>query len=277
MAHAPALQRVHRGENNTALLLAWYDSVRRGEEDQWPKVVYYLMGADAWCASESWPPREARELALYLAADGRLETEPSQAAPDTYIYDPADPTPTTGGSIVSYVFTPGSADIAEVQRRADVLTYTSKTLAADLDIVGPMRMTLFARSSAPDTDFFARISDVFPDGRAIQLQSGLVRARFRALDQAPSLLAPGKVYQFDIDMAATANRFCRGHSIRIDISSADFPKYDRNANLGGGEGDPDTAAQTIFHDLEHPSHVVLMVLGKGPDFACEQTCQERSS
>ena len=121
-------------------------------------------------------------------------------------------------------------------------------------------MTLYASSTATDTDFVARLSDVFPDGRAIQLQAGALRTRYRDPDTEPSLLQPGHVYQLDIDMWATANRFTAGHRLRIDISSADFPRYDRNTNLGGHPGQPVPARQRIYHDPEHPSHLQARVL-----------------
>jgi putative CocE/NonD family hydrolase len=121
-------------------------------------------------------------------------------------------------------------------------------------------MILYARSSALDTDFVARLSDVFPDGRAIQLQSGILRARYRNLAGEPELLDPGRTYRFEIDLWATANRFKAGHRLRVDISSADFPRYDRNSNRAGAPGDPIVARQTIYHDPEFPSHLLVSVL-----------------
>ena len=120
-------------------------------------------------------------------------------------------------------------------------------------MVGPLRMILYASSSAVDTDFVARLSDVFPDSRAILLQSGILRARYRNLEDEPQLLEPSRIYRLEIDMWATANRFKAGHRIRVDISSADFPRFDRNTNRGGEPGSPIPAQQTIYHDPEHPS------------------------
>ena len=185
---------------------------------------------------------------------------PPQLQEHRYTYDPADPTPTVGGSICSFVYPPGSVDVSEVQRRDDVLTFTTDVLASDLDVVGPLRLVLYACSSAVDTDFSARLSDVFPDGRAIQLQSGMLRARFRDIQGEPELLEPGQVYCFDIDMWATANRFAAGHRLRVDISSADFPRFDRNTNLGGAAGAPVPAEQTLLSGPEHPSRLVIRVL-----------------
>jgi putative CocE/NonD family hydrolase len=190
-----------------------------------------------------------------------LQTSPprQQAAADSYIYDPNDPTPTVGGSIVSFLYPPGSVDVSEAQRRSDVLVYTTEALTEDLDVVGPLTMILYASSSAVDTDFVVRLSDVFPDGRAIQLQSGMLRARYRNLAE-PELLEPGRVYRLEIDLWATANRFKAGHRLRVDIASADFPHFDRNSNRGGDPGDPIRAEQKIFHDQQHPSHLKLSIL-----------------
>jgi putative CocE/NonD family hydrolase len=199
---------------------------------------------------------------FYLGPGGTLlSQEPrSLAEPDGYTYDPGDPTPTKGGSIVSYVYPPGSVDVSEVQQRPDVLTYTTEPLPEDLDVAGPLRMILYVSSSAVDTDFVARLTDVFPDGRALQLQAGALRTRYRDAEGEPGFLEPGRVYRLEIDMWATANRFKAGHRLRVDISSADFPKFDRNTNRGGEPGDPIPARQTIYHDPEHPSHLQVHVL-----------------
>ncbi len=260
----PELHHSHGIFTNFEMLLRWYDSVRADTLDAWPTVIYYLLGANEWCVADAWPPPEARAVCLYLGAGGRLTRQlpPPESAPDHFTYDPYNPTPTVGGSIVSYVYPPGSVDVSAVQKRSDVLSFTTAPLERDLDVAGPLRVTLFASSSALDTDFAARLSDVFPDGRAIQLQSAMLRARYRNLEGEPELLEPGRIYRFAIDLWATANRFKAGHRLRLDICSADFPKYDRNTNRGGVPGDPIPAHQTIHHDAEHPSHLVLHVLGE---------------
>ncbi len=258
----PELDRIYRGSDLLGVIERWYAAVRDGELESWPRVTYYLMGANEWRAADSWPVADAVPARFYLGAGGTLTSqEPQQPAePDGYVYDPADPTPTLGGSIVSYVYPPGSVDVSGVQQRPDVLTYTTAPLESDLDVAGPLRMVLYASSSAVDTDFAARLSDVFPDGRAIQLQSGSLRTRYRDLPGEPSLLEPGRVYRLEIDMWATANRFRAGHRLRVDISSADFPRFDRNANLGGAPGDPVPARQSVYHDPDHPSHLEVHVL-----------------
>jgi putative CocE/NonD family hydrolase len=153
--------------------------------------------------------------------------------------------------------------VSEVQERPDVVTYTSPVLQRDVDVVGPLRLVLYASSSAIDTDFSVRLSDVFPDGRAIQLQHTTLRTRYRDPSGEPVLLEPGEVYNFEIDLWATANRFGAGHRLRLDISSADFPKFDRHANRID-PGPPIEAEQRIYHDPQHPSHLVVNVLGDTP-------------
>jgi len=251
----------HNHWSNVDFTLSWYQTVRDGSIDDWPRVIYYLMGANEWRSADDWPLPEAVDTPFYLGAGATLSTTApqEQQAADQYVYDPLEPTPTVGGSIVSWVYPPGSVDVSAVQQRSDVLTYTTEPLEHDVDVVGKLRAVLYASSSAVDTDFAVRLTDVAPDGRAVQLQNGLLRARYRDLDRGAELLVPGEIYPLEIDMWVTANRFRAGHRIRIDISSADFPRFDRNTNLGGAPGDPITATQTIYRDVSHPSHVVLPV------------------
>jgi uncharacterized protein len=263
MAEHPELHHSYGFSTNFEMVLRWFGAVRENKVDSWPKVIYYLMGANEWHAADAWPLPEASPTPLYLSAGGTLTTEkPKASAPARYTYDPNDPTPTVGGSIVSYVYPPGSVDVSQVQRRKDVLAYTTPPLDTDLDVVGPLKMILYASSSAVDTDFAVRLTDVFPDGRAIQLQNGVLRARYRNLDGDPEFLEPGKIYRLEVDMWATANRFKAGHRLRVDISSADFPRFDRNTNLGGKDGQPISAVQTIYHDPERPSHLLLPAVGR---------------
>ena len=220
------------------------------------------MGANEWRTADSWPISEAQAVRFYLGPGGTLSTDEPQGEP----CPTATPTtqssrrPPVGGSIVSYVYPPGSADVSEVQQRPDVLTYTTAPLDQDLDVVGPLRVILYAASNVTDTDFVCRLTDVFPDGRAIQIQNGALRARYRNTYGEPELLEPGRVYQLEIDMWATANRFKAGHRLRVDIASADFPRWDRNTNRGGEPGAPIPAEQTIYHDAEHPSHLEVQIL-----------------
>jgi len=262
MATHPELRHPYRSTATAELLMQWYGIVQDGRTDEWPAVIYYLMGANEWRATSSWPLAEARPTAFYLAADGALSTDPPSGdmGADSYVYDPLYPAPTVGGSIISTVYPPGSVDVSRVQERGDILCYTSAPLTEDLDVVGPLKMILFASSNARDTDFVVRLSDVFPDGRAVQLQNGALRARYRNPDRQPEWLVAGEPYELEIDMWATANRFKAGHRIRIDVSSSDFPRFDRNSNLAGEPGKPRKAFQTIFRGASRASHVVLPVL-----------------
>jgi putative CocE/NonD family hydrolase len=255
------LGRGFAGTGNVGLVLDWYRANREDDLDSWPTVVYYLMGANEWRAADTWPPPDTRPMSLYLDASGMLSAqEPSNASkPDRYVYDPDDPPPTAGGSIVSFVYQPGSVDVSDIQVRPDVLSYSTPPLEQAVDVVGPLRLVLYASSSAIDTDFAARLTDVFPDGRAIQLQNGVLRARYRDPGGEVSPLEPGRVYRLEVDMWATANRFETGHRIRLDISSADFPRFDRNNNRGGDPGPAIKAEQAIYHDRDHPSHLLIHV------------------
>ena len=192
-SHHPELQHNHRTVNHVGLLLHWYNAVRESMTDSWPQVIYYLLGANEWRVTSDWPPPEVRQCAFYLAPGGMLTTEAPQqhSTPDQYVYNPEDPTPTLGGSIAR-TLPARQCRCQQRPQRSDVLTYTTASFVSDLDVVGPLRLILYASSSALDTDFSARLSDVFPDGRALQLQSGMLRARYRDLSGEPELLEPGR-------------------------------------------------------------------------------------
>lgn len=270
---SPDLRSRYRGKDNLPLTLRWFDHWLRKREDALrglPRVSYFLMGANEWRGADTWPPPDVRTVRLFLDSAGNangvdgggtLSESPARLGrPDRYVYDPADPPPTTGGSIVSFLIPAGSIDQSPVQRRRDVLVYSTAPLSRGLAVVGPLTLVLYASSSAVDTDFSAKLSDVFPDGRALLLQSGMVRARFRDPGQRASLIEPGRLYRYEIDLWATANLFRPGHRVRVQVASADFPRYERNTNRGGRPGPPLKASQTVFHDSERPSHLVLSVL-----------------
>lgn len=258
----PELMRQPVLASQVGALLRWFSAVREAKTDSWPTVIYYLMGANEWRVAQDWPVPAATPVAFYLGSESTLTQEPSSqiSGRDHFTYDPNMPTPTVGGSIVSYLYPPGSVDVSTAQERPDVRVYTTGVLKSNLDVVGPLRMILFASSSAVDTDFTVRLSDVFPDGRAVQIQTGMLRARYRNLQGEPELLEPGRIYRFEIDMWHTAARFKAGHRLRVDISSADFPHFDRNANLGGRPGEPILAEQTIYYGAKHPSYLSVCVL-----------------
>lgn len=236
-------------------------------------IRIFVMGNNAWRDEYEWPLARTQWTNLFLGAGGTLAAEsPAESAPDRYTYDPNDPTPTLGGnhSVGPYNpglyehALPGPIDQRPVEARPDVLTYTSDVLPADLEVTGPVVLKLYAASSAKDTDFVAKLTDVYPDGRSINITDGVIRARFREdVWGAPKLMDPGTVYEFTIDLQATSNVFKAGHRLRVDITSSNFPLWDRNLNTGN---DPATdteiriAEQAIYHDPARPSHIVLPVI-----------------
>jgi putative CocE/NonD family hydrolase len=237
------------------------------------------MGSNCWRTEDAWPPAGTHPTAYYLhgdgrantlAGDGRLGPAPPEAdaAPDCYLYDPRAPVPTRGGPLCcSGAVLPGGAyDQRPVEERADVLVYTSPPLAANLEATGPVTAHLWARSTAPDTDFTAKLVDVSPCGYARNLTEGIIRARYRRGLDRSILLEPNEIAEYVIDLWATSNVFRAGHRIRLEISSSNFPRFDRNPNTGRRLGtdqasDLRPALQTIFHDAAHPSRLVLPVVG----------------
>ncbi len=256
--------------------LRWLDHYVRGREngaDADPAVDAFAMGANEWRSSDRWPPSGVEPTHYYLhsggaamtlAGDGRLMLdEPGHQPADRFEYNPADPVPTDGsGACCSENPPAGPIDQRGVERRKDVLVYSSAPLANAVEIAGSVVLHLFASSSAPDTDWTAKLVDVAPDGFARNLTHGILRARFRRSFEQPELLTPGEVYEFVIDAGQTWNVFLPGHRIRLEISSSNFPRYTRNTNTGRvPEKDATwhTASQAIFHDRDRPSHLVLPV------------------
>jgi putative CocE/NonD family hydrolase len=227
-----------------------------------PPVRLFVMGANVWRDEQDWPLQRAVETPFYLRAGGGLSMElPAEhEPPDRYTSDPHDPTPTRGGALLmAPSFRSGPVDQRAIEARSDVLTFTSPPLERDTEVTGPVSVQLWACSSAPDTDFVARLVDVYPDGRAINLTDGIIRARYRN-GLPESSLEPGRAYAFTIDLWATSNVFKAGHRIRLQITSSNFPRWDRNPNTGhpfGQDAELHPADQTILHDQHHPSHVML--------------------
>jgi predicted acyl esterase len=261
-AQCAELTKIFRGPTMYSLLLAWFEHNRNGNGNRWPRITYFLMGANAWHTAESWPPDDAREQVLYLREAGRLLVQPPSTTghSSSYTYDPLAPTPTLGGSIISSEIRPGSIDIQQLHTRPDGVIFSTDALESDLDVVGPLTLSISVRSSAVDTDFVVRLSDVHPDGRAILIQSGALRARFRDVKH-PAALIPGVIYRLKLDLWDTAHRFAAGHRLRIDISSADFPRFNRNSNRGGQAGPPVPADQCILHDADHQSCLTFAAIG----------------
>jgi putative CocE/NonD family hydrolase len=280
--HGPAASQA--AVDMTGSQLRWFDDFLgpgATGRSSLPAVRLFVMGTDRWVDLDAWPPPGARSHLLYLRGDdegatqgGRLSpTSPGTDEPaDDYVYDPADPCPTVGGA----TFLPGlfvgwhagSQDQRAIEARSDVLTYTSDVLDRDLVVIGPVRMELYAATSARDTDFTARLVDVHPDGRAMGVTDGILRLRHRDGTAGAQLVQPDEVLRLRIDLFPTAMAFRIGHRVRVDISSSSFPRFDRNPNHGG---DPSTATaadfvvarQRVFHDARYPSAIHLSVT-EGP-------------
>jgi putative CocE/NonD family hydrolase len=251
-------------------------------------VRYFLMGANEWRTADRWPPAGTVRRRFYLRAgpsgsarslnDGRLTAEPPEGDedPDRYAYDPAQPVPTVGGNTLYWgVRAAGGGeenpDLAAMagprdQRAVEplCLTYSSGPLPAPLDVVGPARLTLYASSNCPDTDFVAKLSDVFPDGRSVLVTDGILRCRYRKSRAKPRKLKKGKVYELAIDLWPTAWRFATGHRLRLTVTSSNFPRFDRNLNTGeepARGAAMRVAENAVYHDDERPSQLTVRVLG----------------
>jgi putative CocE/NonD family hydrolase len=242
--------------------LPWFETHLKGEAGQLRDnaVRYYLMGANEWREADSWPP-PCQPTHYYLHSGGNLSTAVPGVddPPDTYQYDPSNPTPSVGGNLLSPPS--GSLDNQALEARGDVLSYTTPPLATDLDVIGPVCAELYVHSSLAQTDFFARLCDVYPDGRSMNICDGLVRV-------TPSLgeMRPAGSLRLEIDMIATAQRFMAGHRLRLQVSSGAFPRYNRNH----GADEPlatatqiKVASQTVYHDSAQPSALLLPVQPAG--------------
>lgn len=238
----------------------WYEAHLKGKPERLRKnpVRVYLMGAGEWREFASWPP-PAHSTPLYLNAYQRLaySSPDGVQSPDTYRYDPANPTPAVGGALFMPPGTGGAKDNTALEARPDVLTYTSPILTEDMDIMGAVKLQLYICSSLEHTDFFGRLCDVHPDGRSFNICDGLVR-----LSPGKGERQPDGSLKVEVDMNATAHRFLAGHHIRLQVSSGAHPRWSRNT----GSGEPVleatrllTADQQIFHDAAHPSALVLPV------------------
>jgi putative CocE/NonD family hydrolase len=255
-------------------LLRWFDhwlkDVDNGVMDE-PPVTVFTLGENRWQSLADWPPPAMHQVRWYLhsetganslGGDGTLSmVPPADERPDTFTYDPADPVPSLGGN--NLIIDMGVQDQRPVEERSDVLVFTSEPLTRPLEITGPVSVELWAASSAVDTDFTAKLIDVRPDGYAMNLLDGIIRARYRDSASEPVPMEPGKPYRFTVDLWNTSNVFLPGHRIRLEVSSSNFPRFDRNLNTGAafGEGSSGVAAsQTVFHQADRPSCVVLPVI-----------------
>ncbi|MEU6644097.1 CocE/NonD family hydrolase [Saccharomonospora sp. NPDC046836] len=240
-----------------------------------PPVQIYVMGANRWRTENEWPLARTDWQTWYLGPDGTLGRELPGAAETQYVHDPHDPVPTTGGAILltgsrdgRLGYQPGSRDQRELDGRTDILRFTSTPLATDIEVTGPITVSLNAATSAADTDFTAKLVDVHPDGRAMGIVDGVVRARYRTGMDSPRPVVPGQMYEYTIDLGATSQVFRAGHRIRVDIASSNFPCYDRNSGSGKlagevTESDFVTATQHIFFGAGHASAIRLPVIAIG--------------
>jgi putative CocE/NonD family hydrolase len=262
------------------LTLAWFDHFLKGKENGvngGPRVDYFVMGENRWHAASGWPVPGTQYRSWYLGSgghaasilgDGTLSDEipgASSAMQDEFVYEPWNPVPSAGGhSCCAWNRAPqGQFDQLPIEQRSDVLVYSSPPLQEPVKITGPISVILYAASSAPDTDFTAKLIDVHPDGTAVNLNNGILSARFRNSLSQPSLINPGEIYKYTITVWPTSNLFKVGHRIRLEISSSDFPQFAQNPNTGDPLGTTKTwraANQTIFHDQGHPSALILPII-----------------
>ena len=257
--------------------LRWYDRRLKSEDngvDDEPALRIFVMGDDVWRSEREWPLARTEYVPYYLHSggnansfdgDGSLSQEAADdEAPDRYAYDPRDPVPSVGGqAMATPLIEAGPQDRRSVEAREDVLVYTSEPLTADVEVTGPIVLTLHAASSAPDTDFTGTLVDVHPDSKAIIICEGIIRARSRESVTTPTLIEPGEVHEYTVDLWETSNVFKAGHRIRVEVSSSNFPRYDRNPNTGhrpGMDAETHVAEQTVYHDRRRPSHIALPVI-----------------
>lgn len=245
----------------------WLKDADEDASDAAP-VRLFVMGENKWRSEPDWPIPGVKFTPFFLHSGGRANSRfgdgtlnanvPSEELPDRYAYDPAHPVPFLTEPTSHQIG--GPDDYRAVERRDDVLVYTTVPVSSAVEVTGPIRLVLHASSSAPDTDFTGKFLDVWPNGFAQRLTDGLVRARFRNGMDAPSLIEPGRIYEYTLDLWNTSQVFLPGHSIRLEVSSSAFPKYDRNLNTGSDLATGTelvVANQMIFHDAAHPSRLVL--------------------
>jgi putative CocE/NonD family hydrolase len=259
--------------------VSWYEYLFKGIQNNFAKekpVKIFVMGRNEWREEDDWPLARAKNTKYFLHSGGNANSlrgngvltvvAPHSDPQDHYVYDPANPAPTVGGPLCcdSTHLPPGPRDQRSVEARDDVLIYSTTAFAQDTEVTGPITLELFAKSSAIDTDFTAKLVDVAPDGFAQNLTEGILRTRYRDSQEKPSLMNPGQIYKLDIDLWSTSNVFLKGHVLRLEVSSSNFPRFDRNLNTGEAQADTQNfvpATNTIYHDSEHPSALVLPVVG----------------
>jgi putative CocE/NonD family hydrolase len=266
--------------DENAITLDWYDYLFLGKQNQFANgkpVKIFVMGENKWRDEEAWPLERAKPTRYLLQSCGNANGPTGSGvlytglvsfrceSPDEFVYDPAKPVPTVGGPLCcdAIHLAPGPRDQKEVESRPDVLVYSTPPLEQDLEVTGPVTLDLYASSSAVDTDFTAKLVDVWPNGFAQNLTEGILRASYRESTSEAKPIIPGKVYEYKIDMWSTSNIFLKGHQIRLEVSSSNFPRFDRNLNTGKSASTSAVfvkATNTILHDAAHPSALILPVV-----------------
>jgi putative CocE/NonD family hydrolase len=261
-----------------SLQLNWFNKWLKGEDNninQRPFLTYYVMGEHKWRYSDSWPLKNTKYTKWYLdhsvqanslSSDGTLTiAKPLKEKNDSFVYDPEDPVPSLGGHTccAGTDTEAGGYDQTEIERRGDVLVYSSPVLKKGIEVTGLIKANLFVTSSAKDTDFTVKLVDVYPDGRAFNVQEGVIRMRYRESLRSPSLINPGQIYEVEVDLNATSNFFTEGHKIRVEVSSSSFPRIERNLNTGE-ENYKGThfisATNSILLGGKHASYIELPVI-----------------
>jgi uncharacterized protein len=267
---------------STPVLLAWYDYLFKGVQNEFADagkpVNIFVMGENKYHTESDWPPPQAKLTRYFLHSagsansllgDGSLSvTPPKKEPPDKFTYDPGNPVPTIGGSLCCDAehYEPGPRDQRAAENRNDVLIYSTKPLPEDMEVTGPVTLELWAKSSAVDTDLTAKLVDVSPEGFAMNLADGILRMRYRDSQEKPTLMNPDQVYKISVNLWATSNVFKKGHVMRLEVSSSNFPRFDRNLNTGADQATSRefvSATNTILHDAEHPSALVAPVIPAG--------------
>lgn len=260
------------------LILAWYEYLFKGVQNEFANnkpVKLFVMGTNEWRSEDDWPVARAVATRYYLHSsgkanslrgDGTLSTIAQHSeSPDQYVYDPANPAPTVGGPLCCdwEHLAPGPRDQRPVEDRNDVLVYSTEPLTKDLEITGPVSLELFIKSSVVDTDFTGKLVDVWPNGFAQNLTEGIIRARYRDSQEKSELMNPWQIYTLKMDLWATSNVFRKGHRLRLEVSSSNFPRFDRNSNSGLERSvfqQPVSATNVIYHDDQHPSALILPIV-----------------
>jgi hypothetical protein len=274
-----------------ALTYGWFDHFLKGEDngilDKMPRVRYFTMGLNKWQSAETWPPEGAQPMTFYLTSagkantlkgDGALTNGPgSSDAPDSFTYDPMKPVSSYGGNVCceGNALTGGAMDQRKMEDRDDILVYTSEPFKEGVEASGPIDVTLYVSSDVKDTDFTVKVIDVLPDGTAYNLDETIQRLRYRnGYDKPLAWMEPGKVYKVAFQPLTTSNYFDAGHRLRIEVSSSNFPRFDRNLNTGGNNYDEATgvvARNAVHHSSQYPSQITITVVKHKPDSKSAKT------